>query len=96
MAFHFVNNGRPTPGIPVLGRREPPISALLPPGLPTEGKARWTSPRWKAWDVPVVEVHLAFPFVEGMERPQVAMLKVLKLEARAFLKLECPVLAFHY
>ena len=54
------------------------------------------TPWWKAWDVPVVEVHVAFPFVEGLGRPQVAMLKVLKLEAHAFLKLEGPVLAFHF
>ena len=40
-------NGRPTPGIPVVGRREPPISALLTSqasGRPrpfTKGKATW-------------------------------------------------------
>ena len=29
MAFHYSQNGRPTPGIPVVGRREPPMSLSL-------------------------------------------------------------------
>ena len=89
MAFHFVNNGRPTPGIPVLGRREPPISALLTlqledvPGLPQRGRPGGLPPRGRPRPSTTGtsqafhqgEVHVAFPFVEGPGRPEVCNVK---------------------
>ena len=64
MAFHFVNNGRPTPGIPVVGRREPPMSLSLNiASLRTSQAFRQE------------EGHVDFPLVEGLGRPQVCNVK---------------------